>query len=101
MGRGKLLPVLLLAGFAVGGAGAPAQDVPLPEGAHPLPFVAVDRSLPDLLDDGFEIVSMNEGLGGSGFLLRKDRTWVMCTINPYGPADSPKLSTICQRLGRG
>ena len=67
-------------------------------GAVAVPFVLVGRSLPDLLSDGFDIVSMNEGVTGAGILLRKGHAYILCTIG--SGAKEMQLYTICQRIGR-
>ena len=79
-------------------AGGAGPD-PLPEGARPLSLVTIDQSVRELLSSGYTIVSMNEGITGAGFLLRKERDWVLCTLGTATEATPPVLYSICQRLG--
>lgn len=78
-----------------------AQGIILPKDAKPLPLPSVDRSLPDLIADGYEVVSLNEGLGGSAILIRKASSVVLCTLGSYGTPTDPKVFTRCQSLSGG
>ena len=73
----------------------------LPPDAKPLPLTTVARSVPDLIADGYEVVSLNEGLGGSAILMRKASSVILCTLGSYGTPTEPKVFTRCQRLSNG
>ncbi len=78
-----------------------AQEIKLPPDAKPLPLTTVARSVPELIADGYEVVSLNEGLGGSAILMRKASSVILCTLGSYGSPAEPKVFTRCQRLSNG
>ena len=80
------------------GVRAQVEKLPIPQGAKPMPNNPVSQSMAELLDQGYDIVTFSAGLGGFGYLLKRDRTWIMCTVNLYGDRSGMKPYSSCERL---
>ena len=69
-----------------------AQDTPSPT-AKPTKVEPLPKSMDELLNEDYEIVSIASGLGGFGFLLRQGKSWMWCTVSPQGdPPNGQNLS---------
>jgi hypothetical protein len=67
---------------------AGAQPASRPPEGKPSKMAPVDKSLQDLLDEGWTITTMTGGLG-LGFLLTQRGKWVICSV---GSQDTVKLT---------
>ncbi len=85
----RLSAALLVAGLALP-ASAQEEDAPAREG----PFVTTDRTVTDLLADGFEIA----GMLGSSMVLVKQAELYNCSLEPDREAMTYKPYFVCAKL---
>jgi hypothetical protein len=94
-----MLVFILAAGLAV----APASDAPNnpPHRSNPIykPTKAqpVEKSLQQLLDEGYVITSMSSGISFVGLILNKDKSWIFCSIES-GEGKTSELNSNCALL---
>ena len=69
-----------------------------PADAMPMSTNVIVKSMSQLLQEGYEISSFSAGLGGYGYLLRHDRSWIMCTVDLYGSVNALKPYSRCEKL---
>ena len=70
----------------------------LPSDAEPMPRSVVKKSMKQLIDDGYQIVSFSAGLGGYGYLLHHQNSWVICSLGLYGSPPALKTFSRCELL---
>ncbi|WP_442680868.1 hypothetical protein ACSBM8_06675 [Sphingomonas sp. ASY06-1R] len=68
------------------GANETRQEAPVTRPNVLVPIVKatksqpIDKSLQQLLDEGYSITSMSAGIGFIGFVLNQNKSWIICTI---------------------
>ena len=45
-------------------------------------FSPIPRSMQQLIDDGYQVVNLAVGLGSFGYLLKQDKRYVTCAVQP-------------------
>ncbi len=75
-----------------------ARDSPMSPNARPTKIEPITTSMAQLLDDGYAITAMSSGLAGFGFVLRRDKMWVFCTVGSSGRPPQAKPTSDCGRL---
>ena len=97
---GKVLRLVsLLAATLSGSYQAIAQEIKQPPtDAKPMSSIVVAKPMSQLLQEGYDITSFSAGLGGFGYLLRHERSWIMCTVDLYGTTNSLKPYSRCEKL---
>lgn len=75
-----------------------AHTQPISATARPTKVEPMDRSMAQLLDEGYEITAMNAGLAGFGFVLRREKQWVLCTMGMIGEPPHAQPTSDCGKL---
>ncbi|MGI4794022.1 MAG: hypothetical protein ACRYG8_08060 [Janthinobacterium lividum] len=95
----RVAPCIALASLITPAAAADTNSIP--PGAYHLPTTPVNRSLPDLLTDGYDIVNLTDGLGGAVLLLKRQKSWLLCTLGAAEDGAAAGYYTKCEALSHG
>lgn len=89
-----LFACLLAAGLTLSATGAAAESAKFKTGTRSGPFVATDKSLTDLVNDGYEI----RGNLGTALILQKEASVFSCQIPPDPEKLDFKPYFVCAEL---
>jgi hypothetical protein len=66
--------------------------------SRPTKMEPIAQSMAQLLDGGYEITAISAGMAGFGFVLRRGKQWVLCTMGVAGDPPHGQTTSDCGKL---